>query len=342
MTRYSEDKYGYVNCDLCGRDEPELLFEAEDHYNKIPGKFDVVKCSYCGLVYVNPRPYGTELARYYPDEAGYYTPCVKQANTNNIFPRFRENLRNSILAAYRGYYPDKKPNLLVKVLLYPIYLVKNKGWRREGLPDFIENGNLLEVGCSYGLYLAKMREMDWQVQGVELNKKAVEFGQKNWGLDIINNTVDKANLPEKYYDVILLRMVLEHLPSPKIALAKLAKALKQGGKMYIIVPDFNGLEAQLFKAYCYTLQVPNHLYHFTPQTLKGYIDKAGLRIKRIMHNKVDRDFVASAKYLQEAGINKWLYPLLSNFFIRKIILRLIMEILAGLGRTSRMTVYAEK
>ena len=209
----------------------------------------------------------------------------------------------------------------------------------RGIPHFHQNGRLLEVGCSYGSYLKVMKELGWEAAGVEPNRKAAEFGGKELGVRIINDTFENATINEKF-DVIAMRMVLEHLPSPSKALKKAYELLKEDGELIIIVPDFSGIEFRLFKQHCYALQVPNHLNHFTPSTIRRFCEKYGLKVERIIHHKFDRDFVASAQYMKES--NRWLAPVLSNKFFRKTFLKVVVSLLSYLGMTSRMTVWARK
>jgi len=58
----------HVKCDLCGSDDTSLLFTARDINLSGKGLFNVVKCKKCGLVYVNPRPAGQEIGKFYPKE----------------------------------------------------------------------------------------------------------------------------------------------------------------------------------------------------------------------------------------------------------------------------------
>jgi ubiquinone/menaquinone biosynthesis C-methylase UbiE len=135
-----------------------------------------------------------------------------------------------------------------------------------------------------------------------------------------------------------MRTVLEHLPSPSQAIEKAARMLKNGGELVIITSDFSGFEASVYKKYHYGLQVPCHLYHFTPKTIKNYLKKYGFKIKYLIHHKFDRDLVASANYLRNAGKLKWLAPSLQNKVIRKTGVKLFINLLSFFGKTSRMTV----
>ncbi len=54
------DRRERVACNLCGADLPEILFEKQG--------YPIVRCTRCGLVYVNPRPAKEELFSRYSDE----------------------------------------------------------------------------------------------------------------------------------------------------------------------------------------------------------------------------------------------------------------------------------
>jgi len=58
-----------VNCNLCGRDDTELLLNIRGGRSLSLEKasFNIVRCKNCGLVYVNPRLSGSELTRLYKD-----------------------------------------------------------------------------------------------------------------------------------------------------------------------------------------------------------------------------------------------------------------------------------
>jgi 2-polyprenyl-3-methyl-5-hydroxy-6-metoxy-1,4-benzoquinol methylase len=51
------DEYIRVQCDLCGKDDPVLLFKKNG--------FSIVRCSNCSLVYVNPRLLEKKLSELY-------------------------------------------------------------------------------------------------------------------------------------------------------------------------------------------------------------------------------------------------------------------------------------
>ncbi len=337
---YPKDKYEYVNCDLCDKDYAEVVLIGKDLYNNILGEFSVVRCKNCGFVYTNPRPYGEELSKYYPDDAGYFIPTFRRNNGEKL-NELKKKIWHKLLAAYWGYTHLARTNRLEKALLFPLFLLVKRNIEIQGLPRFRQNGTLLDVGSSYGLYCKWMKELGWKALGVESNKKSAYFGCEEFGLRIINDTFENANINEKF-DVVVLRTVLEHLPSPSKALEKVYELLKENGELIIIIPDFMGIEFRLFKEYCYGLHVPNHLNHFSSLTIKEYCEKYGFKVEKIIHHKFDRDFVASAQYMKDGGLNKWLAPVLCNKFFRRTILKTVVILLSYLGMTSRMTIWVKK
>ena len=57
-----------VNCDLCGATSHSPLFDSSDYVTK--EEFKLVRCTNCGLVFVNPQPLKSALSPYYPE--AYY------------------------------------------------------------------------------------------------------------------------------------------------------------------------------------------------------------------------------------------------------------------------------
>lgn len=67
----------YIPCNLCSSQKTEMLYTAHDRLYKTTSKtFSIVRCTQCGLVYMNPRPEITELGAFYPNE---YKPHKKEA-----------------------------------------------------------------------------------------------------------------------------------------------------------------------------------------------------------------------------------------------------------------------
>jgi ubiquinone/menaquinone biosynthesis C-methylase UbiE len=59
----------YIRCPLCDGDNTKVLFRRKDLTHRVSGiEFPVVRCTMCGMVYVNPRPTKEAIHSYYPTE----------------------------------------------------------------------------------------------------------------------------------------------------------------------------------------------------------------------------------------------------------------------------------
>ncbi len=118
--------------------------------------------------------------------------------------------------------------------------------------------------------------------------------------------------------------------------------------MAVSVPNAAALECKFFKNACYALQLPTHLYHYTPQTLGLVLNKGGWRMESLRHQRVLRNLVSSTGYLlRDKKIFLRSAEFLVNFPERagmkgKMALYAFAYILSLLGQTGRMTVWARR
>ena len=79
------------------------------------------------------------------------------------------------------------------------------------------------------------------------------------------------------FDVITCFDVLEHLYEPRQVMARVGEWLKPGGIFYVLVPNVDSAEARVFGSYWHGLELPRHLFHYSPASLKFLAESAGLR-----------------------------------------------------------------
>jgi ubiquinone/menaquinone biosynthesis C-methylase UbiE len=119
--------------------------------------------------------------------------------------------------------------------------------------------------------------MGWESYGVDIDKDMVEYGKRVFSANLFSGSFDKAVFSDKYFDVITMFNLLDHLRQPLMFLKEVERILKPGGIIYINVHDAAGWKAKRYGenwgAYC----PPGHLYYYSHNTLKALLDKAGLR-----------------------------------------------------------------
>lgn len=260
-----------VYCVLCGGNRTKKCVTAKCYLVPLePSAFDVVECLDCGLRYTNPRPIQSEIDKYYPCNYGPH----RDSHSKTKLLVFKQWLERRTLELKLGYPSSKNHSsyincihkLIISVLLsyYPF------------LP-YIRNGRLLEVGSGTGRLLTLMKDYGWDTYGVELGGKAAEFA-RNRNLRIFTGTLMDARFENSFFDSICYHHVLEHVYDPYKELQEVMRTLKPGGHLYIAVPNIDSLEAKVFGEYWNPLQLPIHLYHFSPITLKQLLKRSGFGI----------------------------------------------------------------
>jgi 2-polyprenyl-3-methyl-5-hydroxy-6-metoxy-1,4-benzoquinol methylase len=320
-----------VNCPVCGGNNYKpYITDAKELYGGTDNFFNVVKCCDCQMIFTNPRPTKDTIGFFYPDSAGYYQPDSRNKD-NSI----EEKITKTVLANYYGYQFESPFGKFWAFLFKKIF------WHKLAvahIPRFVPGGRLLDIGCSWGSFAAKMTRYGWEVHGIEINKKAVEYAKNTLGLNnIFNGFFDEYKCPEDFFDVVHMSMALEHIHEPAECLNRVYKFLKKGGQLILSVPDISGFEARIYGKYAYTLHVPQHLNHFSPVTIKSMLNKTGFTVKKIVHQSSAKDLVASAQYLD----NKLPHRILKSKPVRRIFVKPFVFLLSRCGKTSRMSIYAE-
>ncbi len=197
-----------------------------------------VKCNTCGLVYINPRPASGDLFK-------VYSRGLKEWTTVEA-------------------YMDKKRDLC-KNYLTKVEAVKEKG-------------RILDLGCSIGLFLKIARERGWDTYGVDISHEDVEYAKRNYNLNVIKGTIENANYPNNFFDVITMWDFIEHIPDPISCLKEVKKILKKDGVLFILTGNIESREAKQKKVYWPFFGGGTHLIFYSPKTIRRILDIVGLKM----------------------------------------------------------------
>jgi SAM-dependent methyltransferase len=241
-----------------------------------PAGWRLDRCAGCGCALLNPRPTAAAIGKAY---RGPYRP-YKRRRARPVPKGARARLRRAVTDAYLrrrwGYASlTARPALIAVAAARP-------GLRRaaDRLVRFVPSNDaadarLLDIGCGAGTYLELMRDLGWQVRGVEPDAGAVRKARKA-GLDVRQATMQDLDAGvDGVFDVITAGHVIEHTHDPVAALTAARHVLKPHGTLWIGTPNLGSLGARLFGAHWRALEPPRHLVLFTGGALTDALHRAG-------------------------------------------------------------------
>jgi len=253
MTNNEMEYLENTNCNLCGYDDYEVIYTSEKNNSK-PGKLNQVVVPHTYLCTDLNRDFG-KIVRCRRCGLIYTNPRLKSEIAKQLY----------INSVDDKYIQEKEERI--------------KSFERVArkCEKITNGGNVLDIGCFCGYFLKALSNNKWRCFGVELSKWGCNYIKKNFGLEIFNGNLFQANYPDKYFDLITMWDVLEHLYNPKETFSEINRILQDNGILCFVVPNINSLMARIFRSKWWSLIQP-HVYYFTPHTIKEMLHKTGFRI----------------------------------------------------------------
>jgi len=156
----------------------------------------------------------------------------------------------------------------------------------------VKGGRWLDVGCSFGWLLERVRAAGFDGYGVEPSPGAAQKARAT-GLNVTPGTFPAVVGDGAPYAVVSFMDVLEHLPDPTWVLESASRHLSQEGVVVIQVPDQSCLLYWLARSLCRwsggqldfalrrlwltDLDFP-HRFYFSRQSLDRLCSRAGFEI----------------------------------------------------------------
>jgi SAM-dependent methyltransferase len=250
----------YTPCNICGAIDPSPYKTVRDHIYGYPGEFKLVKCGYCGLIYLNPRPDKASIGSFYPD-MDYHAFQPAKGVKGELLNRLHDSEVNSIL--------DRLP----------------------------PSPRILEIGCATGEMLAALKAKGAQVVGIEPNSAAAKTAADRYGLTVHTGILDDVALEPAQFDLVIMKYALEHVHDPTTTVRTIRKLLKPDGRAVFWVPNARSWDATLFGKYWRGYDSPRHLYIFTPDSMQRLLSKAGLKPTAISYSPVPNDWAGSLEFV---------------------------------------------
>jgi len=139
-------------------------------------------------------------------------------------------------------------------------------------------GRALDVGCGDGTVLEALAARGFAATGTELPGHGAAHRS---GASIVETSdLTALRLPAASQRLVVLRHVLEHVRDPAATLREVRRVLEPAGRLVVAVPNLRSWQAEATGAAWVHLDLPRHLFHFTPASLARLVRDAGFAIER--------------------------------------------------------------
>lgn len=143
-------------------------------------------------------------------------------------------------------------------------------------------GKILDVGCGAGDYTEVIRRYapQFEVYGVDISKEAIKKAKRDFpSIDFSVASAYHLPFPNCFFDVVVMKCVLEHLEDPDRALAELRRVLKPGGLFYSITP-LEGDKFVLGSSQRLSWKYQGHFQRFSRASLLSLLEGNGFEVER--------------------------------------------------------------
>lgn len=251
----------YTCCAVCGSNSYRIINTCqitEEDADILERSLDIVKCSGCDLLFVNPQPKLSQehLQKLYGREyfnKGY----MKFYYTNSQAHSFQSN----------------------EAFIY----------RLDFIEKYKKTGRILDIGCASGSFLNLAKQKGWDVSGVELSDYAAKFAIEKYNLNIFRGSFEESKFPDNYFQVVCASDIIEHLNNPHDFLAKIYQVLSNDGLLYLAFPNANSFYYKLFGFLAHYnhrnyFLLPYHLCHFSPSSIRLLLKKTGFSVLKLRYS----------------------------------------------------------
>jgi SAM-dependent methyltransferase len=240
-------KINHTACPICRSVHIKPFLTCTDNY-ATGEAFEVFRCDDCGFTFTQDAPSSDEIGRYYASAA-----YISHSDT-------RKGLMNTVYHWVRGLMLNRKARLIEK---------------ESGL----HTGTLLDVGTGTGYFPHQMKERGWNVEAIEKNAQARDFASAHFDLHVRDDSSWHA-LEDRSFDVVTLWHVMEHLENLDATWDELNRILKDSGVLVIAVPNCASYDASVYRQNWAAYDVPRHLWHFTPSTIRPLAQRHGFTLSK--------------------------------------------------------------
>lgn len=265
------ERIHYTHCPVCGSASFTTVLEVKD-FTVSQEIFPIAECQNCTLRFTQDVPSAQHIAPYYKSENYISHTDTAKGIVNSLYHAVRRRTLRS-------------KRLLIEE--------KTK----------LKAGSIADIGAGTGSFVNEMKAHGWDVTGLEPDSDARAKAKELYAIEL-KSTDELYQLTPGSFDAITLWHVLEHVHDLHDYVKHLAVLLKQKGKLFIAVPNYTSLDAGLYKENWAAYDVPRHLYHFSPASMKVLMEAAGLVITAYKPMWYDSFYISLLSSKYKTGASK--------------------------------------
>jgi len=258
MSRNTESigrKVAVRPCPICGNREVDVLHhqkfvQPEGHI--LPAAYDLVACPRCGFCYADTPASQEIYDEYYEAFSKYEDKTTSTGGGASDWDSFRLQQTSAALAA--------------------------------AMPD--RQARIVDVGCANGGLLAALKKLGYSyLVGIDPSPVCVANTQALHGIAARVGSIRRMPEAVGQFDLVLLSHVLEHVADLRAAVRVLGGLVKEGGLLYIEVPDAS--------RYCEFMVAPfqdfntEHINHFGSFSLANLFRQDGFTVESAGQKEIE-------------------------------------------------------
>ncbi len=196
----------------------------------------VVRCAGCGMVFANPVESAFASGQFYDAIGADYYLSEAKLESDYHPVRFQRELR-----LFRA---------------------------------FCRRGAVLDVGCSTGAFLHRLRRCgDYEVMGADVAGAPLDYAERQ-GIEVLRTPFLDHDFGTRRFQAVTFWAVLEHLVDPRAFLHRASTLLIPNGHCFALVPNLRSLAIRICGSR-YRYVMPDHVNYFSATTLRDFAAREG-------------------------------------------------------------------
>lgn len=274
-----------LHCVACGSAGKEIHAHMRDQLFGAPGTWSTFRCinEDCRLAWLHPQPLASETIKLYQSYYTHATPSEAGLGPDrpiDLDEWTSQGLKASIKKLLGSLLPWWRFRLDTDLL-----------YIGRGRP-----GRVLEVGCGSGSFLRVLQAAGGDATGLDFDPQAVAAARRA-GLNAKVSDLLSENFPAGSFDRIVMDNVIEHLPDPPAVFAECYRVLRPGGRLILFTPNLDGYLHELYGADWRGLEVPRHLYLYSPPAMRRLAHAACFRRVELFSQPLSVEFMINQSKL---------------------------------------------